>query len=176
MPDTKGLIEPIDATFEDVVNRIVARPCVTAQKEGTVSKELCWTKKLSDTDAQRDTRGGKVPYLRFTRGADKNIDYQSWFRSDFFADQNWQPGTFGKEEDLETCKVIISVTFGGVSLGDVVFQATHGPNRWESNNAPNTWLHWPSTLLDLLEKNDMSQKQVTLTRHENGSFSMTLGN
>jgi hypothetical protein len=175
MPKGKGLIEPIDATFDDVVNRIFARPRANALKGGTVQKELIWAKKLSVTDAQRETRGGKVPYLRLTRGSDKNVDYQSWFRSEFFVDQNWQAGMFGKEEDLETCKVIISVKFGGVSLGDLVFQATHGPNRWESNNAPNTWLHWPSSLLDLLEKNDMSQKQVILTRQENGSFSMMLG-
>lgn len=176
MSENKGLIEPIDATFDDVVNHIVARPRAFAHKGGTVQNELVWTKKLSDTDAQRETTGGKVPYLRLTRGADKNVDYQSWFRSDFFGDQNWQSGTFGKEDDLETCKVVISVTFGGVALGDVAFQATHGPNRWESNNAPNTWLHWPINLLDLLERNNMSQKQVTLTRHENGSFSMRLGN
>lgn len=137
-------------------------------------QEQVWGKKLSKTDAQQETSGGLVPYLRLTRGADKNVDYQTWFRTDFFGSQNWQAAKFGRE-DVEQCKVVMDVIFCGVSLGDKVFLATHGQDRWESNNAPNTWVHWPTEIQGLLQKNDLSGQRVQLIRESDGSFTMILG-
>lgn len=180
MPKQSDLIEPIDASFEEVINAVV--PKVSSSKgigtamTATAGKELVWSKKLSRTDAQRETTGGLVPYLRLTRSKlPQTEDWQTWFREKFFAGQNWQPGTYGKETDLEKCKVVFDVTVQGLALGKIPCEVTHGPHRLESHNTPNTWVHWPKKIEDCLQLNDLSGAQVKLTRHADGHFSMTLG-
>jgi hypothetical protein len=174
------LIEPIDASFEDVLNAVAPKvsftPKIGLSMKTPVGKELVWSKKLSKTDAQRETSGGLVPYLRLTRSKlSPAEDWQTWFRDKFFAGQNWQPGTYGRETDIETCKVAFDVTIQGLALGKVSCEVTHGPHRWESNNTPNTWVHWPQKIQDFLHLNDLSGLPVKLTRHPDGRFSMALG-
>ena len=174
MDSKKQIIEPINATFEEMVDSVVSGQSIQQPQEDKMPHPYSWSKKLSRTDAQQKTSGGLVPYLRLTKGSLKGEDHQTWFRSDFFSGQSWHKATFGKE-DIEQCKVAIEVTFSGIALGDMVFLVTHGADRWESHSAPNTWLHWPERLQSLLQKNDISARTARLSRDQNGTFSLVLG-
>lgn len=136
--------------------------------------ELVWTKKLSKTDAQQKTSGGIVPYLRLTRSSLKAVDFQSWFRDTFFDVTNWKADTFGRETDIESCCVDMAISINGVKFGKKPFKITHGPNRHLQNNTPNTWLHWPDELQDVLRENNTTGWPVTMKRRGDGSFSLKI--
>jgi len=119
-------------------------------EKGAGMPELVWSKKLSTTDAQQPTSGGIVPYLRLTKGSLKGENFQTWFRDTFFAGASWAPGEFGRETDIEIAKVVISVVVNGVKLGDKPFTVTHGPNRQDKHETPNTWLHWPPAVQEII--------------------------
>ncbi|MGR3433942.1 MAG: hypothetical protein ACU0CO_03490 [Shimia sp.] len=176
MPDRKDTIEPIDASFEDVVNAImptVKRPPETGTGGAAV---LEWSKKLSKTDAQQETTGGLVPYLRLTKGSLGGGDeFQAWFRDEFFGGMAWVPGAHGRETDVEICSVPFEVTFRGIALGNVLFRVTHSPNRWRSNNTPNTWLHWPEKIGTMLGLNDLSGQTILIQKQPDGRYTMALG-
>lgn len=187
MAKKDDVIERIDASFEEVVNAIMPKtnagqkpnPMIGSPmkvvKSLPASKDLTWSKKLSRTDAQQKTKGGLVQYLRITNSnTPSGEDFQVWFRTKFFAGLPWKADTFGKEA-VESCYVPFDVTFQGVSLGSITFHVTHGPHRYESNNAPNTWIHWPDRMQKMLAMNDLSGKPVKITRDASGMFSMKLG-
>lgn len=143
--------------------------------KGTQMAELTWTKELSTTDAQQPTSGGLVGYLRLTRGSlSPHTDWQSWFRQTLFGGAKWVPGHHGRETDIEVADIVISVSLNGVKLGDKTFPLTHGPNRWKKNNTPNTWLHWPKALKEILMENDMTDWPVTLTRQADGKYRLDI--
>lgn len=171
-------IEPVDADFDDVVDKITLQTSSNLPSKGNEPPmdKPNWTKKLSKTDAQQETNGGLVPYLRLTKASLKDEDFQTWFRNEFFAGADWQKGSFGRDDNIELAKIIVSVTFSKVFIGDIVFELSHGEDRWESNNTPNTWLHWPIKIQELLSLNDLSGQPVTLIRTGTGSFVMELGN
>lgn len=146
----------------------------TKKDDSEKMPELVWSKNLSTTDAQQPTSGGLVPYLRLTRSSLKDEDFQTWFRDAFFDGAAWKPDTFGRETDIESCQVDMSVSINGVKLGKRAFTITHGPNRQEKHNTPNTWLHWPPDLQVVLHENDTTGWPVTMTRHTNGSFSLDI--
>lgn len=135
---------------------------------------LTWSKSLSLTDAQQETSGGLVPYLRLTSGDDKRGDYQTWFRDTFFDGVGWATGQYGKEQGIELAQVPMSVTINGLQLSPMVFLISHGPNRQDKNNAPNTWLHWPNALGTILQANDFSGATVKLTRHGQGQYEIEI--
>lgn len=137
-------------------------------------EELVWFKDLSVTDAQRPTTGGIVPYLRLTKSSLTAQDFQTWFRQVFFGAAAWAPGTVGREVGVEVASVVMSVTVGGLSLGSHPIMVSHGPNRMDSNNTPNTWLHWPPVLQAVLDANDMSGRRITLTRAANGQYRLEI--
>lgn len=117
-----------------------------------------------------------MPYLRLTKASLGGVnEFQVWFREEFFDNLPWTNGVFGKETDLEKCKVVFNVTFQGKDLGKITFDVTHGPHRHESNNTPNTWIHWPQQIQHLLHINDLSGQQIVVSRGEDGQFSMRLG-
>lgn len=133
-----------------------------------------WEKKLSRTDAQQPTSGGLVPYLRLTKGSLVNEDFQTWFRKSFFAGAKWQLGTCGKEVGIEEACVDIAVTINGKGLGKMLFRLTHGPYRCERNNTPNTWLHWPQKMQNILQNKDFSGRNIILRRSANGAISLEI--
>lgn len=150
-----------------------------AEEDGPVRKTkkretmTTWSKRLSRTDAQQETSGGIVPYLRLTKSSLTTEDFQTWFRTTFFANANWQAGTFGKEV-VEQATIPFVVSINGVQIGTQNMLVTHGDARQESHNAPNTWLHWSAQLQTMLELNDMSGREVTLTQNPNGTFSLDI--
>ena len=56
-----------------------------------------WWKNLSTTDAQQQTTGGLVPYLRLTSSSLATGNFQTWFRQSFFSCCSWHPGYFNNK-------------------------------------------------------------------------------
>lgn len=137
------------------------------------SSLLTWQKKLSTTDAQQPTTGGIVPYLRLTSGNISINDFQTWFRQTLFGSVAWQPGQFNSKP-VEEAHVPFSVTIQGLHLGTVLFKVTHDSTRENSNNAPNTWLHWPDQMATILHSNNLTGHMVTITRDNAGAFSLVI--
>ena len=173
----------LDISFGEALTRFVAtRPLEVGQQlatrvaniRGTGMEQLIWFKKLSTTDAQQPTTGGLVPYLRLTKGSLKTQDFQTWFREKFFANAPWEPGVFGRESDLEIATISINVMVNGVKFGPRSFTITHGQNRHEKHDTPNTWLHWPPEIQAILQGNDYTNCEVRLTRRESGRFDLEI--
>lgn len=134
---------------------------------------LTWQKNLSPTDAQQETSGGLVPYLRLTSGSLSSGDFQTWFRNEMFGAVPWQAGQFGKKP-VEEAYVVFGVTVQGLNIGTVLFRVTHDDTRQNSNNAPNTWLHWPDQMTSILHNNDFSSRPVVLSRDDAGAFALEI--
>jgi len=134
---------------------------------------LTWHKTLSTTDAQQQTTGGLVPYLRLTSGNISTADFQTWFRQTLFGGVAWQAGQFGSKP-VEEAYIPFNVTVHGLQLGAILFRVTHDDTRQDSNNAPNTWLHWPDQMATILHNNNFAGNTVVLTRDPAGSFSLEI--
>lgn len=137
------------------------------------SNLLTWTKNLSQTDAQQETTGGLVPYLRLTKSSLTDEDFQTWFRSEFFAGAAWVPSYFGKEA-VESATIPFQVSVNGINLGAQIFEITHGENRQTKHSTPNTWLHWNAQLAAMLQLNDFTGWPVTLTRETSGVYRLDI--
>lgn len=137
------------------------------------SQVLTWIKHLSQTDAQQETTGGLVPYLRLTKSSLEGEDFQTWFREKFFAGAAWAAGYYGKEP-VEQVKVPIEVTVRDLKLGTDVMLVTHGENRKDKHNTPCTWLHWSPGMQEMLSLNDFTGKPARLTRDDNGVYHLDI--
>ena len=128
---------------------------------------LTWEKSMSRTDAQQETKGALVPYLRLTQGSLKDGDYKVWFREVLFGDLAWKECKVGRTDDCECAGVNIEYRISGKNFGDIATEISHCPSRQQSNNAPTTWLHWPSRIEDFLKENDLSENTVILSKNVN---------
>lgn len=130
-----------------------------------------WSKKMSRTEAMQPTKGWPVPYMRFTKSKNPQNN-QTWFRNNFFASQNWQPGVFGRHK-VEQCVVPIDVTILSNNRGTRNFLVTHDPARAVNNSTPNTYLHY-----DAATQADFSQTNLTNRKFEirskNGKFEIEI--
>ncbi|MEL7680345.1 hypothetical protein AAG602_04170 [Citromicrobium bathyomarinum] len=172
-----GLDMPFDEALErfigtDRQEALRAEGIETPAERKGPRKVLTWEKKLSKTDAQQETTGGLVPYLRLTSGNLGKADFQTWFRHTFFVNAAWQAGHFNKKP-VEEAHVPFQVTAGGLNLGTVLFKVTHDDTRQESHNAPNTWLHWPDQMAAILQANDFTDHTVVLTENA-GVYTMDI--
>lgn len=136
-------------------------------------KLLTWIKKLSKTDAQQETSGGLVPYLRLTKSSLDNEDFQTWFRDTLFDNAPWVAGTFGKEQ-VEEATIPFKVSVNDIQIGTQTLKVTHGVNRQHKNNTPNTWLHWNAQLESMLQLNDFTDLPVRITRESSGVFRLDI--
>lgn len=180
--DTRKPPFGLDMDFSEALVRFAGTDrdeVLEAEQDGPVRKTKkrdimpIWSKRLSRTDAQQETTGGIVPYLRLTKSSLTTEDFQTWFRDTFFANQNWQAGMFGRES-VEQATIPFAVSINGVQIGTQNMLVTHGAARQDSHNTPNTWLHWSDQLQTMLELNDMSGRMVTLTHNPNGTFSLDI--
>ena len=166
----------LDMPFEEALERFgrtdpreaAAMEAAEAEPgEEKATDVLTWTKKLSKTDAQQETTGGLVPYLRLTKSSLTDEDFQTWFREEFFAGCAWVPGHYGKEA-VETATVAVDVSVKDIAIGKEMLTVTHGENRKDKHNTPNTWVHWSPKLQQILELNDFTDQPVRLTREDSG--------
>lgn len=169
----------LDMPFPEALERyagVIPSELAESSRSVSVAKGppvLTWFKKLSITDAQQKTTGGKVPYLRLTKGTIKKNDWHAWFRNTFFADAAWGAGTV-KNEPVERAKIPFKVTIKDMPIATQSLTVTHKPERAESHSAPDSWIHWSSTLRDILEANDLTGRPVRLTRDDDGAYHLDI--
>ena len=132
-----------------------------------------WWKKLSTTDAQQQTTGGLVPYLRLTSGSLATGNFQTWFRQSFFSCCSWHPGYFNNKP-VEEASINLQVTVQGQSLGNIMFTVTHDSSRQYNHNAPNTWLHWPPQMAAILQGTSYAGCRIVLSRDSTNAFSLEI--
>lgn len=132
-----------------------------------------WSKKLSTTDAQQQTTGGIVPYLRLTSGNLPRGSFQTWFRNVFFGNCSWSPSYFNNKP-VQEAKVIFTVSIKGSSKGNIAFIVTHDDTRQDNHNAPNTWLHWPNQMATYLQATNLAGHRITLSRDNANAFNLDI--
>lgn len=123
---------------------------------------LIWEKPLSTTDAQQETEGSIVPYLRLTKGSLGAQNWQTWFRQTFFVNEAWGPSTFNGNP-VERAAVDFEVFLSRTSLGQETMTVTYLPARADSHNAPSTWVHWSPQIRSRLEAGNFTGALVRLT-------------
>lgn len=134
---------------------------------------LTWEKPLSTTDAQQETTGSLVPYLRLTKGDRPTAAWQTWFRDTFFDNLQWNSATFNGSPVEET-QATFAVTVNGQTLGSEVMTVTYLPARADSHNAPSTWIHWSSNLRAFLDAHNLTGATVRLMRTDSGGYTLDI--
>lgn len=120
--------------------------------------ELTWQKDLSMSDAQQDTQGARMRFLRLTK-ADLSDDHRTWFREVFFGALEW--ARIGGEEEAH---VILDVTICGQHLGKRTMRLDHAPRRSQNHAAPPTHLHFDHVTRAALESQDLSGHPIRLRK------------
>lgn len=141
--------------------------------KGGHMERLKWRKRLSRSDAQQDTRGAKMPFLRFTRGSIPG-DHTTWFREVFFAGADWRHETSRQMHSIETAQIKIHVIINGNDLGERSMKIDHDPARVGNHNAPTTHLHYDAKTRKELESTDLSEHLVVVERDDAGRYSLTV--
>ncbi len=133
---------------------------------------LIWSKQLTDSDAQQDTEGSKMPFLRFTQGSITE-DYKTWFRSVFFANIAWSPATSRNGHRIEKAQINIHVVILGQDKGIRTMSIDHDPARAANHSAPTTHLHYDNVTRRELESQNLSARSVVV-KNENGVYSLVV--
>ena len=123
---------------------------------------LKWEKTMSRTDAQQETLGSKMRFLRLTKEDLDVEDWPTWFRNTFFRDLDWEPGVTSRGNRIEEAEAVIQVTIFGHSLGLQKLRVDHGPFRGRNHRAPLTHLHLSYAMTDYLEEHDAMSATVSL--------------
>ena len=134
---------------------------------------LTWKKPLSMTDAQQETQGGKMPFLRFTK-QDLAIDYTTWFRNVFFSNLEWEPATSIKGHPTEEAWISIRVNILGADKGERSMRLDHDPERARNHGAPTTHLHYDEQTRLELESTNLSGCSIIVQRDVIGTFSLEI--
>jgi len=132
---------------------------------------LKWRKTLTKSDAQQDTRGAKMPFLRFIKGSIAG-DHTTWFRDEFFSDAIWSK--VPKHPYQEETKIKIHVVLAGNDLGERTMRIDHDPTRAGNHSAPTTHLHYDSRTRQALEAVDLSGHSVVVERDDLGKYHLTV--
>lgn len=140
------------------------------RKERMVIK---WRKKLTKSDAQEDTKGARMPFLRFTKGS-IGEDHTTWFRNVFFDDLNWKSGYSGSGHHKEKAKVKVHVKLPGNDLGIRAMTLDHDPARAGNHRAPTTHLFYDDTTKQALESACLAGHSVVVERDDSGNYSLTV--
>lgn len=142
---------------------------LAAKKRWAQTKEKetmhSWQKVLTRSDAQVETEGSKMPFLRFTKGGKAS---HSWFRDKLFGDAKWR-----SKGDFELATIQITVIFLGKDLGKRTVELDYNPSRLENHAAPPMHLHYDNATLREFEATDASGKNVEVT-NDNGQYTMTI--
>ena len=129
---------------------------------------LKWSKKLTLSDAQQETTGAKMPFLRFTKGTTQE-NHRKWFRETFFGDAIWSPDT-GKGAKFEKTVVKMRVILEGKDVGIRSMRVDHNPDRSGNNSAPTTHLHYDNKTRSELESTNLAGHKVVV-KYEDGEYS-----
>ncbi len=133
---------------------------------------LTWSKSLTDSDAQQDTSGAKMPFLRFTKEKSPN-DHRTWFRRVFFANAAWTNSTSRQGRPTEITDIDIHVVILGKDLGFRKMRVDHDPSRSDNHGAPTTHLHYDSVTRQELESSNLTGNTVVVTS-DAGNYSLVV--
>ena len=115
-------------------------------------RELLWEKKLTKTDAQRQT-GNPTGDLRLTRARFKvnntEIDQTKYFRYSVFGDQNWVMKKRGRIEK-EICQVLFRILIEGEEIGQSELEIQHKPSGEANQSNYTTGIRWGPWLSHIL--------------------------
>lgn len=129
---------------------------------------LTWQKTLTRSDAQQDTQGAKMPFLRLTKGG-KEID-SSWFKNVFFGSLPWS----GAPDDCEA-NVTMNVYIDGSYRGARTMILNYKEVRSRNHAAPCTHLLYDKDTVYDLEQLDLSGRLVTITQTQDHGFELRFG-
>ena len=123
-----------------------------------------WSKVLTKSDAQEETSGAKMPFLRFTK--EKNsFDHTTWFRDVFFKKAPWEHSD-SERLNKEEAKIPVYVVILGNEKGERWMKLDHVPSRAKNNGAPTTHLHYDDDTKRELEMLELSGHTVEMTEAE----------
>lgn len=134
---------------------------------------LKWRKRLTKSDAQQETRGAKMPFLRLTKGGISE-DHTTWFREEFFEDAGWKRDISRDGHSIEVAQIKIHVVLVDNDLGERTMRIDHDPARAGNHKAPTTHLHYDAKTRQALEANDLSEHWVVVERGDSGKYSLTV--
>lgn len=131
-----------------------------------------WSKKLTKSDAQQDTMGAKMPFLRFTK---QKIPYnhKTWFRNEFFGKLTWKQSVSRFGKPIEEVKVPFHVVILGKDLGTREMLVDHAPSRAENHSAPTTHLHYDNVTRQALESQNLDGHSIVVECAD-GIYSLTV--
>jgi len=131
-----------------------------------------WSKKMSPSDAQQETKGSLMPF-RFTQ---ENCpgDLNTWFRDKFFNGLEWKDKT-RRNTQIEEADIKISVRIQGKDLGQRDMRLTHTESRKKNHNAPSTHLIFDKVTRKYLKDNDTTGEQIVFTKDLAGLFNLDIG-
>jgi hypothetical protein len=150
----------------------IARIAASARWE-TGKVKMQWHKILTDSDAQQDTLGAKMPFLRFTK---ENIfdDHRTWFREVFFANLRWIPNKDKDGRDYEEASINVHVIILKNDIGVRQMHLDHKPHRANNHGAPTTHLHYDEKTRRALEKQSLTGHQIIVEKNLQGTFSLSV--
>ena len=130
-----------------------------------------WSKKMSKSDAQQETKGSLMPF-RFTQ---ENCpgNFLTWFREEFFHELEWKDNTNRKQQS-EEADITLSVCIQGENLGQRKMKLTHAESRIKNHCAPSTHLSFDKVTKKYLQENDMTGKQIVFSKDLAGCFNLEI--
>ena len=101
------------------------------------SEILEWSKELSTTDAQQETLGSQMRFLRLTQGSlSETDDFRTWFRETFFAGLTWEWDQTQQTDPEQRAEVQFGVLVPERDLGLHTMIVSYRPERAEQHSAP----------------------------------------
>jgi hypothetical protein len=136
-----------------------------------MKKDVTWWKKLSQSDARQETRGGLMPF-RFT-GENCPGDFRTWFRKEFFQELDWRDTTW-RDYEREEADIIMSVNIMGNDLGQRTMKLTHDERRQKNHSAPTTHLGFDQETREYLQNHNMTGKRIIFSKDSAGGFELAI--
>ena len=114
-------------------------------------RKLLWQKKMTKTDAQRQS-GNQTGDLRLTKAGfrirGKVIDHTSYFRQEIFGDCDWEIVDENSNKEVANC--IFNVDVVGVYSGKTELTISHKPLGESSQGNYTTGIRWGGWLSGIL--------------------------
>lgn len=128
---------------------------------------IIWKKKLTRSDAQQETQGAKMPFLRFTK-ANLQVDHAIFFREEFFAQANWKKNS----NEAEKIQVTIDVKLPNYpDYATRTMTLDFDPNRARNHSAPTVHLLYDEQTRSELESENFFDYCVSVSSN-NGHYSL----
>ena len=124
-----------------------------------------WKKKLTRSDAQQDTQGAKMPFLRFIK-ANLSVDHTTYFRTTFFAQADWLKSSDQAERVGITISVKLPMHTAPIDRQMIL---DFDPARSENHSAPTVHLMYDEQTKRELERQDLSDQEVEVSSN-NGTY------